>query len=51
MKKKYLIIDCYGDDYEVENLDHFIMEWYGGEISLEEGRIKIYEDCKVRELN
>jgi hypothetical protein len=49
--KKYLIIDCYGDDYEVENLDQFIMEWYGGEISLEEGRIKIYEDCKVKELN
>ena len=49
--KKYLIIDCYGDDYEVENLDEFIMEWYGSEISLEEGRIKIYEDCKVKELN
>ena len=25
------------------------MVWY--EYSLEEGRIKIYEDCKVRELN
>jgi len=49
--KKYLVIDCYGDDYEVENLDQFIMEWYGGEISLEEGRIKIYKDCKVKEIN
>ena len=49
--KKYLIIDCYGDYYEVDNLDNFIMEWYGGEIGLEEGKRKIYEDCKVIELN
>lgn len=49
--KKYLVIDCYGDYYEVDNLDNFIMEWYGGEIGLEEGKRKIYEDCKVIELN
>ena len=48
--KKYLVIDCYGDDYEVNDLEKFVKEWYGGEISVEEGMIKIYEDCKVKEL-
>jgi len=48
---KYLIIDCYGDDYEVDDLKKFVEEWYGGEISVEEGMIRIYEDCKVKELN
>ena len=48
---KYLIIDCYGDDYEVNDLEKFVKEWYGGEISVEEGMIKIYKDCKVKELN
>lgn len=47
---KYLVIDCYGDDYETDNLEQFVEEWYGGEISVEEGMIKIYEDCKVKEL-
>ena len=48
---KYLIIDCDGEDYEVNDLEKFVKEWYGGEISMEEGMIRIYEDCKVRELN
>jgi len=47
---KYLVIDCYGDDYEVDNLEQFVEEWYGGEISIEEGINKIYKDCKVKEL-
>ena len=48
---KYLIIDCYGDDYEVNDLEKFVKEWYSGEISMEEGMVRIYEDCKVKELN
>jgi hypothetical protein len=44
---KFIVIDCYGDYYEVDNLEKFVSEWYGGEISLEEGMIKIYEDCEV----
>ena len=47
---KYLVIDCYGDDYETDNLEQFVEEWYGGEISIEEGINKIYKDCKVKEL-
>lgn len=47
----YIVIDCYGESFEVENLDEFILEWYGGEKSLEEGRIKIYEDCEVIKVN
>ena len=34
---KFIIIDCDGDYYEVDNLEKFVNEWYGGEISLEEG--------------
>lgn len=47
---KYLIIDCYGDVFEVDNLEKFVKEWFGGEISDEEGMVKIYEDCKVFEM-
>jgi hypothetical protein len=44
---KFIIIDCDGDHYEVDNLEKFVSEWYGGEISLEEGMERIYDDCEV----
>jgi hypothetical protein len=48
---KYLIVDCYGDVYEVDDLKEFVNEWYGGELSEEEGMEKIFKDCKITKIN
>lgn len=46
-ERMYIITDCYGDVYHTDNLQKFVTEWYGGEISLAEGMVKIFEDCEI----